>query len=538
VLRCKFVNIPEHAVALTNCQRVWVLGNYFSSSGASAVRLMDPGGGNHNDDIWIEDNHVLNPQLAAVSGNAGIQSHGTGAVTHRRVSVARNRVLGGRVGIGMDSLDDSFIVDNVIVGGGVGGEGIAFTGSGNLVRGNNVTGNGTGTAACILLWGVATRTNQRNTIANNTCTNGAQGVAYVYGENATTINDNTISGNTCWSNGYGIQSYSGVGVTTGQTEKNNLITDNDVIGNSSGAINTISASGSPPPSFNNRTSDGEIKILQRFSSPFDGISVLGGVGGAGGVHNGINVRHLDSSSSSGPEIRFEGRFDATENVKAGGMGTRRTGASGAGTVETYLYGYTGAAIIEAFKARADGSLEIEGTGLYNGQHLVLGGYHIWLDAGGNLRFKSSAPASAADGFGLLNSNVVQSLQSADFSILGATVAGTPVQLGTIAPSITIGSGSRVLVRTTGMASVSGTNTPLERVRLSIDSGASTYELGRIQGNSVGFSLETSVIISGLSAAAHTIKVEVEKTTATNLFIRPTGQPLLERFGIILQELPA
>jgi hypothetical protein len=34
---------------------------------------------------------------------------------------------------------------------------------------------------------------------------------------------------------------------------------------------------------------------------------------------------------------------------------------------------------------------------WDGQHLILGGYRIWVDATGDLRIKSGAPASDTDG---------------------------------------------------------------------------------------------------------------------------------------------
>ena len=34
---------------------------------------------------------------------------------------------------------------------------------------------------------------------------------------------------------------------------------------------------------------------------------------------------------------------------------------------------------------------------WDGEHLVLGAYHLWVDATGDLRIKSSAPTSDGDG---------------------------------------------------------------------------------------------------------------------------------------------
>jgi hypothetical protein len=37
------------------------------------------------------------------------------------------------------------------------------------------------------------------------------------------------------------------------------------------------------------------------------------------------------------------------------------------------------------------------SGLWNGTHIVMGNYHIWIDATGDLRIKSSSPNSSTDG---------------------------------------------------------------------------------------------------------------------------------------------
>ena len=34
---------------------------------------------------------------------------------------------------------------------------------------------------------------------------------------------------------------------------------------------------------------------------------------------------------------------------------------------------------------------------WNGGHLVMGAYHLWIDSTGDLRIKSSAPSSDTDG---------------------------------------------------------------------------------------------------------------------------------------------
>lgn len=52
-------------------------------------------------------------------------------------------------------------------------------------------------------------------------------------------------------------------------------------------------------------------------------------------------------------------------------------------------------VVEVALGDADGHVTLAGT--YNGAHLVLRGSHIWVDATGDLRIKSSAPSSDTDG---------------------------------------------------------------------------------------------------------------------------------------------
>ena len=43
------------------------------------------------------------------------------------------------------------------------------------------------------------------------------------------------------------------------------------------------------------------------------------------------------------------------------------------------------------------SLEGSGAGAWNGHHVIMGAYHLWVDASGRLRIKSGAPTSDTDG---------------------------------------------------------------------------------------------------------------------------------------------
>ena len=58
-------------------------------------------------------------------------------------------------------------------------------------------------------------------------------------------------------------------------------------------------------------------------------------------------------------------------------------------------------VYQAHQAVNSGHLQIIGTttgaGKWDGAHMIMGTYHLWIDATGDLRIKSSAPASDTDG---------------------------------------------------------------------------------------------------------------------------------------------
>ncbi len=117
---------------------------------------------------------------------------------------------------------------------------------------------------------------------------------------------------------------------------------------------------------------------------------------------------------------------------------------------------------------------VVGDGLWNGQRLVLGGTHTWIDGAGSLRLKSSAPASASDGaalafaattlagYGITDAVDMSSTQatigglktftallkaSAGFQVTGGTIRGgnggvTDYRIQTgVAPAISVGGSS-------------------------------------------------------------------------------------------------
>lgn len=246
VRNCTFSNTQGTGLAITRGTAIWVAGNRFSDINGSGVRLEDPTAGNYNEHIWICDNRLDSCQVGGVGGNAAIQSHGTGtAVSHRYIHVRDNTVyLPKIVGIGLDSLDKSNVAGNTVIKDATvsAGECIAFTGSENVISENYCHNDSTTSAAAILLWAVAGRTNERNQIIDNRCTVGGQGVAFVWGETGAAINDLLIRGNHCYGNNIGIQSYISSGVTSG-SQSRVLISHNDIAGNTTDAFNIVQNSG-------------------------------------------------------------------------------------------------------------------------------------------------------------------------------------------------------------------------------------------------------------------------------------------------------
>lgn len=309
---CRFVDGPSTAVFLTNVDSAWVIQNRFSNIYHSGVRLGDPGEFRHNDHIWICDNHFDTCQAGDVSGNAAIQTHGTGTISHRYLSVLNNIINNPKiVGIGVDSLDRSRVSGNVVVKDQScsNGEAIAFTGSENVLSENYCYNLSKSSAAGILCWAVEGRSNEGNQIINNRVTNSGQGIGFTWGENGAAISDLLIYGNYCYGNNIGIQSWNSPGVTTG-SQSNVMIANNNLVGNSTEAINLVQ-------------------------------------NGAGGI---------------------------TGNPKLFGQPIDGLG-------EQWWVG--------------NSDLKLDGS--WNAGHLLLGSYHLWVDAGGSLRINSSAPISDTDG---------------------------------------------------------------------------------------------------------------------------------------------
>jgi len=54
-------------------------------------------------------------------------------------------------------------------------------------------------------------------------------------------------------------------------------------------------------------------------------------------------------------------------------------------------------ILSLYLSRAFTEVTTDKEGTWDGTHLVMGVYHLWIDATGDLRIKSSAPTTDLDG---------------------------------------------------------------------------------------------------------------------------------------------
>ena len=248
VERCRLINAPETAIAITRGDRIWIERNHLHNLGGSGVRMNDPGEGRSNSRIWIARNHIQKHQQKGVGGNAAIQSHGDSSAgrVQEQFFIMHNRIMcepPGGVGIGLDWANDTLVEGNVVTGTGKGaqGEGIAFTGSRNRIIGNRTKNTN---AAGILLFATARGGNADNEIAHNICTDAAdQGIALAWGESGATISNVSIHHNRCFVEGrrsqhWGVQSYAHDGVTDYAWEGVDLH-DNNLRGNLSGGYNLL-----------------------------------------------------------------------------------------------------------------------------------------------------------------------------------------------------------------------------------------------------------------------------------------------------------
>lgn len=268
---CTFSNTQSSGLSIVRGSSIWISNNRFTDIYDSGIRLDDPTAGNYNQYIWIQDNYFQATQVGGTVGNSAVQTYGTGTVSHRYIHILNNIIyLPEIVGLGLDSLDRSNVTGNTIVKDAtatIGGECIAITGSENVVAENYCYNDSTGSAAAILLFAIAGRTNDHNQIIGNRCTNGGQGIAFVWGVTGAAINDLLILDNHCYGNNFGVQSYVPGGVASG-SQSRILVSHNDLAGNTSDSFNVIrDASGiTGAPSVVANQSAGAF-VTQRISTP-------------------------------------------------------------------------------------------------------------------------------------------------------------------------------------------------------------------------------------------------------------------------------
>jgi len=241
VRECRLRDIPETAISLWHVHDVTITDCQFSGVRYSGVRIQHPGAGNVNRNVTVRNCTFQDVNTAMQSGNAPIQAHGGDPdARHEYITVEGNVITTSGVGIGLDAVDYGVVLNNRITGSGLGYEGIAFCGSNNTISGNQVNNYG---AAGILLWGVAYRPIANNIIRGNTCWDNSQGIAIVCGEDRTVIDGLQVVENRCFASSpasrqqYGVQSY--IDGTTNFTWRNVVIANNDLRGNTRGAISLV-----------------------------------------------------------------------------------------------------------------------------------------------------------------------------------------------------------------------------------------------------------------------------------------------------------
>jgi hypothetical protein len=246
--RCRLVNAPQSAIAISRCEHIWIERNSMFNLGMAGVRMNDPGANKVNAHIWIARNHIEKYQQSGMAGNAAIQSDGenSSGQVQEQFFILHNQIIGvapGLVGIGLDWATDCLVEGNTVIGSGDGGpgEGIAFTGSRNRIIANRTKNTG---AAGILLWATERGGNANNEIARNICTDAAnQGIALVWGESNAVISDLSVRHNRCFDEGrgtqhWGVQSY--IADRVGSYSWNGIdIHDNNLRGNLHGPYNLL-----------------------------------------------------------------------------------------------------------------------------------------------------------------------------------------------------------------------------------------------------------------------------------------------------------
>lgn len=231
VFDCNLVESPSAGIVLTRAEWVWVDRCRFKNLTHSGIRWANPGAGNANRYLWVRGCRFEDCNISASAGHAAVMMHdlASGSV-HEYAWIEDNYVHSpGSVGIGVCA-DVAWVQNNRVLGDGSPVEGIAVTGNDIAIVGNVVEDHDAGG---ILLFAMSYG-NTRLRVTGNVCHTNAQGLALVWGEDSLEISDVVVTDNRFYSNNYGIQSYLAPGVT-GNTWKNILIANNNLIGNTTAA---------------------------------------------------------------------------------------------------------------------------------------------------------------------------------------------------------------------------------------------------------------------------------------------------------------
>lgn len=115
----------------------------------------------------------------------------------------------------------------------------------------------------------------------------------------------------------------------------------------------------------------------------------------------ILVGNGGNSVGAGGSIAFRSNTGAFADLHMSSIGGYLENApsgeqQGGVTILTRPTGAAGQTLTERFRVHASGIVQVSGSA-WNAGHLQLGAYHLWVDGTGDLRIKSSAPASDTDG---------------------------------------------------------------------------------------------------------------------------------------------
>jgi hypothetical protein len=125
-------------------------------------------------------------------------------------------------------------------------------------------------------------------------------------------------------------------------------------------------------------STGTLNVIESHDSQFT----------AGNISVG-DVVQIRQTTSDPWEIREVLSIESTSSLTL-------TDTLGSVKTNTIYFERISSAATNKFKLENNGTVNISGGG-YNSGHLVLGAWHLWVDATGDLRMNSGAPTTDTDG---------------------------------------------------------------------------------------------------------------------------------------------